>query len=56
MEITKALEHEIKMLCMQFIQLATLLKDRGILSECDYKEHIAQKKKFLQSQIDSLIA
>lgn len=40
-------EDDLKLLCIQMIELLTKMKDSGILSEDEYQEHIRLKKMFI---------
>ncbi len=49
------IEEELKLLCIQMIEVLTKMKDHGILSEDQYQEHTRLKKMFLKDYCKTLI-
>ncbi len=42
------IEDDLKLLCIQMIELLTKAKDSGLLSEAEYQDHIRLKQRFIE--------
>ncbi|SHI84034.1 hypothetical protein SAMN02745975_00725 [Geosporobacter subterraneus DSM 17957] len=45
---TLSIENDLRLLCIQMIDLLTKMKENGIISEDEYQEHIRLKRMFIQ--------